>query len=225
MSKPMNRTGAQYNGHRTVNYMKGKHKFEEMRFQNYHRYDKEQQRDFRFWMWFHADWHETVIMTKTHPTTEMKSMDWGHLNELDVQVVTQAVDTCQNMHLQAIMSFNCHWNEEVVTQFYATLYVDHPGKKFHWMLQGEKYSVTYRQFADMLGFPDADLERPKIHDENVIDDAEMHFMYDEAYGDVKFGETSGLIPYYKFMNQILRYTPRPETQTGSPICQGTCWPR
>ena len=30
MSKPVNRTGAQYNGHRTVNYMKGKHKFEEL---------------------------------------------------------------------------------------------------------------------------------------------------------------------------------------------------
>ena len=65
-------------------------------------------------MWFHADWYETVIMTKTHPTTEMKSMDWNHLIELDVQVVTQAVDTCQNMHLQDIMNFNCHWNEEVV---------------------------------------------------------------------------------------------------------------
>jgi hypothetical protein len=32
MSKPINRTGAQYNGHRTINYMKGKHKFEELRF-------------------------------------------------------------------------------------------------------------------------------------------------------------------------------------------------
>jgi len=35
-------------------------------------------------------------------------------------------------------------------------------------------------------------------------------MYDEAYGDVKFGETSGLIPYYKFMNQILWYTLSPK---------------
>ena len=37
---------------------------------------KEWQGDFRFWMWFHADWYESVIMTKTHPTTEMKSIDW-----------------------------------------------------------------------------------------------------------------------------------------------------
>ena len=82
MAAPVNRIGAQYNGHRTVNYMKGKHKFEELRFESYHDYEKEQQGDFRFWMWFHANWYETVIMTKTHPTTEMKSMDWGQLNEL-----------------------------------------------------------------------------------------------------------------------------------------------
>ena len=66
-------------------------------------------------MWFHTDWYET------HPTTEMKSMDWNHLIELDVPVFTQAVSTCDNMHLQDIMTFNCHWNKEVVAQFYATL--------------------------------------------------------------------------------------------------------
>ena len=38
----------------------------------------------------------------------------------------------------------------------------------------------------------------------------MQYMYDSAYGEVKFGETSGLIPYYKFMNQILRYTLSPK---------------
>ena len=41
MVAPVNRTGTQYNGHRTVNYMKGKHKFEELMFQNYHGYEKE----------------------------------------------------------------------------------------------------------------------------------------------------------------------------------------
>jgi len=54
------------------------------------------------------------------------------------------------------------------------------------------------------------LKRPKIHDENVIDNGKMHYMYDNAYGNVKFGETSGLTPYYKFMNQLLRYTISPK---------------
>ena len=97
MAPPVNRTPAQFNGHRTFNYCKGKHKFENLRFDNYHKYDKEQQGDFRFWMWFHADWFETVIMTKAHPTIEMESMDWTHLIELDLLVVAQPsvlVTTC-----------------------------------------------------------------------------------------------------------------------------------
>ena len=98
------------------------------------------------------------------------------------------------------MSFNCHWNEEVVAQFYATLYVDRPGKKFHWMLQGQRFSISYNRFATILGFTDADLQRPKIHDENFLADGAMHYMYDIAYGKVVFGQTSGLTPYYKFMN-------------------------
>ena len=34
-------------------------------------------------------------------------------------------------------------------------------------------------------------------------------MYDSAYGKVVFGQTSGLTPYYKFMNQLFRYTLSP----------------
>jgi hypothetical protein len=85
-------------------------------------------------MWFHVDWYEIVIITKTHPTTEMKSINWTHLEDIDIPVVAEAVSACENMHLQPIMSFSCHWNEEVVALFYATLYVDRPGRKFHWML-------------------------------------------------------------------------------------------
>jgi hypothetical protein len=37
--------------------------------------------------------------------------------------------------------------------------------------------------------------REKIHEEeNVLDDGELHFMYDSAYGDIKFGTIHGLTP-------------------------------
>ena len=100
MPAPINRTGAQYNGHRTVNYMKGKNQFENLRFENYHGFEKEQKGDFRFWMWFHSDWYESVIMTKTHPTTEMKSINWSHLDELDMPVVAEAISACERMNMQ-----------------------------------------------------------------------------------------------------------------------------
>ena len=34
----------------------------------------------------------------------------------------------------------------------------------------------------------------------------MHYMYDSAYGKIVFGQTSGLTPYYKFINQLFWYT-------------------
>ena len=53
-------------------------------------------------------------MTKTQPTTEMKSIDWQHLDELDMTVTSEVISACAQMHLHAIMDFNCDWNEKVV---------------------------------------------------------------------------------------------------------------
>ena len=53
-------------------------------------------------------------MTKTHPTTEMKSIDWQHLDELDMPVTSEVISACARMNLHAIMDFNCDWNEKVV---------------------------------------------------------------------------------------------------------------
>jgi len=97
-------------------------------------------------------------------------------------VVTQAVNACARMNLQPIMSYNCHWNEEVIAQFYVTLYANRGKKEFQWMLQGQRFSVTYNQFATILGFFAKDLKRPKTHDENMLEDREMHYMHDSAYG-------------------------------------------
>jgi hypothetical protein len=54
--------------------------------------------------------------------------------------------------------------------------------------------------------------REKIYEEeNVLDDGELHFMYDSAYGDIKFGTIHGLTPYYKLLNQLFRYTLCPKS--------------
>jgi hypothetical protein len=45
----------------------------------------------------------------------------------------------------------------------------------------------------------------------VLDDGELHFMYDSAYGDIKFGTIHGLTPYYKLINQFIRYTLCPKS--------------
>ena len=97
-----------------MNYTKGKHNFYNLRYDHPRDYPKEMQGNERFWLWFQADWYESVIMTKTHPTTEMKSIDWQHLDELDMPVTSAVISACARMNLHAIMDFNCDWNEKVV---------------------------------------------------------------------------------------------------------------
>jgi hypothetical protein len=122
-------------------------------------------------------------------------------------VVGEVVNACNMMNLTSIMSFNLAWNVEIVAQFYATLYVDRATKTFYWTIQGKSFHVEYAYFASILGFPENDLTREKIHEvENVLDDGELHFMYDSAYGDIKFGTVHGLTPYYKLLNQLFHYT-------------------
>jgi hypothetical protein len=140
-----------------VDYTKGKHDLYAKRYDNPSRYDKEQQGDVRFWMNFHADWYDSVILRKSNPTTEMKSIDWDYLGDIDLPVVREVEDACRRMNVSSIMPFSRDWNEEVVAQFYSTLYVNLSTKTFHWTIQAKPFSIEYAQFAYVLGFSNANL--------------------------------------------------------------------
>jgi hypothetical protein len=74
MRCPIRLTTSQFNGTCPVNYKKGKHDIYALRYDDPSEYGKERQGDVRFWMNFHADWCASVILCKSHPTTEMKSI-------------------------------------------------------------------------------------------------------------------------------------------------------
>ena len=76
ITRPTRLTHPSYNAHSMKNYNKGKHNLYDLRYDNLSDYPKEMHGDQRFWLWFQADWYESVIMTKTKPVTEMKSIDW-----------------------------------------------------------------------------------------------------------------------------------------------------
>jgi hypothetical protein len=105
-----------------------------------------------------------------------------------------------------VMAINYDWNEEVVAQFYANLYIRRETRTFHCLLQDKPLSVSYGRFAQILGFSEEDLSRPKLHGGEFPLDSEMAFMYDSVYGKVEFGTTHGMKPVYRMLNQLFRYT-------------------
>lgn len=55
--------------------------------------------------------------------------------------------------MYGIMEFHRDWNNEVIAQFYATLFVEEGNvRQMHWMIEGRGYSVNYDHFATLLGF-------------------------------------------------------------------------
>jgi hypothetical protein len=80
----------------------------------------------------------------------MKSINWDYLFEIDMPVVREVEEACRRMNVSSIMSFNYDWNEEIVAQFYATLYVNCSTKTFHWSIQGKPFSVEYAQLQAFL---------------------------------------------------------------------------
>jgi hypothetical protein len=92
MQPPIRLTVSQFNGTCLVDYKKGKHDIYALRYDDPSEYAKEQQGDVRFWMNFHADWYSSVILCKSHPSTEMKSINWEYLFEIDLPVVREVQD-------------------------------------------------------------------------------------------------------------------------------------
>jgi hypothetical protein len=193
-----------------VDYTRGSHNVYKERYTDLALWQKEFDADIRFWLKFNAVWYESVILSKEHLTIEMKSIKWDNLRPLNIPAVNEAIDICHAKGLTSIMALNYDWNEEVIAQFYANLYVRRETKTFHWLLQGKPLSVSYERFAQILGFGGEDLGRPKFHGGQIPLHSEMDFMYDSMYGKVEFGTTHGMKSVYRMLNQLFCYTLTPK---------------
>jgi hypothetical protein len=135
-----------------VDYKSGSHDVYKERYSDPALWQKEFDADIRFWLKFNADWYESVILCKEHMTVDMKSIRWDALRSFNILAVNEAIDICHAKGMTSIMAMNYDWNEEVIAQFYANLYVRCEIKTFHWILQGKPLSISYERFAQILGF-------------------------------------------------------------------------
>jgi hypothetical protein len=92
-------------------------------------------------------------------------IDWTYVEGKHDRIFDEVLAACRAIHLRDVMSFQKNWNNEVIAQFYATLYVEERGdtRKFYWMTEGRQYEITFEQFARLFGFERNDANRHKIH--------------------------------------------------------------
>jgi hypothetical protein len=90
--------------------------------------------DYRFWNVFHSNFYATTILgAKKSKIVTMQYIDWDEIQEKEEHDFDRVVRICDRFDLLALMSFQYHWNKEVLSQFHAAFFSDQHADELHWM--------------------------------------------------------------------------------------------
>jgi precorrin isomerase len=65
-----------------------------------------------------------VIISKSKPVANSQSIDWAYMENKHDPVFDRVIIACTIKHLRDILAFKKDWNNEVIAQFYATIYFE-----------------------------------------------------------------------------------------------------
>jgi hypothetical protein len=95
--------------------------------------------DPQFWNLFQTDFYNSVILTKKHLVVRYRFIDWEGCENMGDADMTSALRNLERKGLKNIMTMEYPGNDEVVAQFYATLWV----KKVDEEADGYDYPIMY----------------------------------------------------------------------------------
>ncbi|GJM85155.1 hypothetical protein PR202_ga01582 [Eleusine coracana subsp. coracana] len=186
--------------------------------------------DIRFWDLTQVSWYQNILKKTTHRVVLMKCIDWQRMETANDPTFELIQAECDRRNLTAIMGMHQHWNDEIIAQFYSTLWVEQDEKnqldyKMHWTIEGNRFSITYFNFAHILGFDDSDNAKLKATVFDPQEDSDWGFMYDARYVDpkhgVEYGSYHGMKPYFWVLNNMLRVTLTPNVGDHTHILSST----
>jgi hypothetical protein len=168
----------------------------------------------RFWTLHHVDFYNSVILPKKHqPILLQRYINWEGCEAIGDPEMTQALRACERKKMKSIMTFQYDWNDEVIAQFYSTLWIKPADKEspynypyLNFYIESSWYKMSYRQFAHILGFTDNDIsgDKIKIHDfcQPTRDEAKDLHLSESG----KYWESTNMHKYYRYINSLCRMT-------------------
>jgi hypothetical protein len=103
--------------------------------------------DPRFWALFHSDWYRSIYLHKLKPVVESQWVNWDWMATRRLSTFDRIKATCDELEMTKMMCFKYSWNQEIICQFYSTLYFDADGQTLLWMTNGQRYAITICEFA------------------------------------------------------------------------------
>lgn len=91
-------------------------------------------------------------------------------------IFDEIIESCEYHGINDIMGFKYDWNEEIVSQFYSTIFFDVKRRKLVWMTDRERYSCTLPRFTSILGLKESLNEPKHIHEGNSMNPSLMNYV-------------------------------------------------
>jgi hypothetical protein len=166
---------------------------------------KERSTDERFWTFFHQDWYQTVLYPKSSPVVKQQYVDIEYMwNKKDMHF-NRILEACDLHGITDLLQFRHNWNQEIISEFYSTLFYDKKEMIFMWMINGRRFQVKLAQFAQILRLS-SQLDIPKnLHSGRVVMPREMTPMYVQD-GGFQPPKVEGLLPHFLVLHQMMRKT-------------------
>jgi hypothetical protein len=108
---------------------------------------KERGTDERLWTFFHQDWYQTVLYPKSSPVVKQQYVDIEYMrNEKDIYF-NRILKACDMHGITDLLRFRYNWNQEIISEFYSTLFYDKKERISMWMTNGRRFQMKLPQFA------------------------------------------------------------------------------
>jgi hypothetical protein len=169
---------------------------------------KEWGTDERFWTFLHQDWYRTMLYPKSSPVVKQQYVDIEYMRNKKDMHFNWILEASDLHGITDLLQFRYNWNQEIIFEFYSTLFYDKKERIFMWMTNGRRFHMKLAQFAHILGLS-SQLDIPKkLHSGLVMKPREMTPMYVQD-GGFQPPKVEGLLPHFLVLHRMMRRTLTP----------------
>jgi hypothetical protein len=144
-----------------------------------------------------------VLYRKTKPVVPVQWVHFDYMRKKKDASFNRIIEACDFHGITNLLQFRYNWNQEIITEFYSTLFFDKKERIFMWMRNGQRFHIKLSQFAEILGLS-SHLDNPKkLHTGRVMTTGEMTPMYDPD-SDFCAPKIDGILPHFAILHRMRR---------------------
>jgi hypothetical protein len=118
-----------------------------------------------------------MLYPKSSPVVKQQYVDIEYMRKKKDMHFKRVLEAYDLHDITDLLQFMHNWNQEIIFEFYSTLFYDKKERIFMWMTNGRRFHVKLTQFAHILGLS-SQLDIPKkLHSGRVMMPWEMTPMY------------------------------------------------